>query len=205
MKKIIIALNKHEKTRAQINDIKVINVEDVPENQEITDAFGRICSDVKLGTQYEWLSRLSQYYPMIEVGVEKPFGEYSGCNAAIEQGGALIQHENTWILDKKVSSKDLNLVFGNMSFPIIKLTEKEMADNIVSWGYEDVMKMIWFCHSPLHGEICGICRPCQQKMECGMEWLLPISAQKRYKLRKTLSKICGERIADRMIRIIFHD
>jgi 7-cyano-7-deazaguanine synthase len=114
MKKIIRALKKHEKTRAQMNDIKIINVEDVPENQEITDAFGRICSDVKLGIQYEWLGRLSQYYPMIEVGIEKPSGEYSGCNAAIEKAGALMQQENTWVLDKKVSSKDLNLLFGNM-------------------------------------------------------------------------------------------
>jgi 7-cyano-7-deazaguanine synthase len=203
MKKITEALRLHEKTKAQINDIKVIDIDEIPENQEITDAYKRISSDVKIGIQYEWLSRLALQYSMIELGVEKPFGDYSGCNAAIEKEGALMKKDDTWVIDKKVSSEDLNVLFGNISFPIIKLTEKVMAENIVSWGYEDVMKLIWFCHSPIHGEICGICRPCQQKMECGMDWLLPIKAKKRYKFRKNLSKICGERIADNMSRIIF--
>jgi 7-cyano-7-deazaguanine synthase len=194
MKKIIIALNNKDKTKARINDIKVINVEDIPENQNITDAYNEIRSNVKLGSQYEWLARLAQKYPKVEIGVEKPSDEdFSGANEVIKKYGKLKYEDDTWIIDNIGSSDSLIQLFGNFSFPTIERTECEMKDNIVSWGYEDVMKLIWFCHQPLkNGDICGFCRPCQQKMESEMKWLLPNSAQKRYKNRKFLSKVCGD-------------
>jgi 7-cyano-7-deazaguanine synthase len=102
------------------------------------------------------------------------------------------------------SSEILIRLFGKFSLPIIELTENNMLDNIVSWGYKDVMKLIWFCHNPINNsEVCGFCRPCQQKMESGMEWLLPKKAQKRYKYRKLISKICGERYTDAIFCRIF--
>ena len=46
---------------------------------------------------------------------------------------------------------------------------------------------IVFCHSPINGEPCGLCGPCDDAMNTGMEWRMPPAAQKRYK-RKGLHK-----------------
>lgn len=58
-----------------------------------------------------------------------------------------------------------------------------MLKIIRKWGYEDVMKHIWFCHAPINGKPCGFCHPCEVKMESSMEWLL------LFKLRKTIKCI----------------
>lgn len=73
------------------------------------------------------------------------------------------------------------LVLGNFKFPIIDKTELEMKRNIEMWGYKEVMKNIWFCHTPFYGKPCGLCHPCEVKIQSGMEFLLPKSALKRFK------------------------
>lgn len=72
-----------------------------------------------------------------------------------------------------------------------------MLNNVKEWGYEDVMKNIWFCHTPIGGQPCGLCGPCHTKIDSGMEWLLPEAAVKRCatanaieeKYGKTMGKI----------------
>lgn len=64
------------------------------------------------------------------------------------------------------------------------------------------MKMIWFCHNPINGKSCGMCRPCQQKMECGMDLLLDNASKKRYRAYKSTKKIFGDRLAGKMTRIL---
>ncbi|MBR0141901.1 MAG: hypothetical protein IJM19_06620 [Ruminococcus sp.] len=189
MRKILSALRNKKGTQAEIDDVKIINMDKIPLNESITKAFNELSETVKLGSQYEWIGRLSAVYKGLEIGIEKPHGEYSGCMTVIQKYGKLIKVNDSYVVDHEQSSETLLLVFGNLSFPICKTTELEMVKNIKSWGYEDIMKMIWFCHTPINGKPCGFCRPCQQKMECNMEWLLPKQAQKRYKNFKAIDNI----------------
>lgn len=185
--------------------IKYIRLEEIPKDENITAAYDRLCKSVKLGSQYEWLARLTKIYPGLEIGIEKPSGEYSGCVDAIETFGKMKEDSGVRVIDSDRSSEDCNLLFGGFRFPIIDVTEVEMVNNIKQWGYEDIMKMIWFCHSPIKGRPCGICRPCQQKMECNMQFLLPRSSQRRYKLYRFMNKTFGlkaGRIAAKIIRVI---
>lgn len=177
----------------------MINIESLPSNANISAAFLSICERVHLGSQYEWLAKLAEVYPMLEIGVEKPSGEYSGIVTAINQSGRLINKNDTWIVDQSVSSKDICTVFGKMSFPIVNTTEKEMQEYIKTIGYEDVMRRIWFCHNPIENEPCGFCRPCQQKMECKMEWLLPERSQRRYKKYRNIKTVLGEKMSDKIM------
>ncbi len=189
MKKILSALRQKEETQAIIKDLKIVKMEDIPKNDEISTAFNELSKAVTLGSQYEWLARLAYVNPGLEIGIEKPSGEYSGCMTVIDKFGSLKEVAGSYVVDPESSSEQLLKVFGNLSFPICKITETEMVKKIQSWGYEDIMKMIWFCHCPLNGKPCGVCRPCQQKMECNMEWLLPKKAQKRYHVHGKLKKI----------------
>ena len=203
MKDILLELRKRPQTKATIKDVELVDINSIPSNQEITSAYGRISRKVKLGSQYEWLSRLSTLYPMIEIGIEKPSGEYSGIVTAVKGDGDFIYDGDTYIVDKSISSDDINLVFGRMSFPIVDRTENEMLDNIKSIGYEDVMSKIWFCHEPIDGHPCGICRPCQQKMECNMKWLLPEKAQRRYRVFKLCTKMFGDKVGSKIVTKLF--
>ena len=190
MKKITAALNKKDETKAQIKAPNIIKLDDIAPNDEITEAYNMLCRSVKLGSQYDWLARLAiNYDDKLEIGIEKPNGEFSGCIAVINKYGELIKDGNTYVLAPQKSTRELRLVFQNLSFPICMKTEIDMLKYIKSIGYEDVMSLIWFCHSPIKGKPCGFCRPCQQKMDCEMAWLLPDQSQSRYRRFKYLQKI----------------
>lgn len=169
---------------SKILSINYIELEDVRTDESITNAYQTVRKQIPIGNQYDWLARFAVDHPGIELGIEKPYGEYSGCVDAIERFGKLKKQDISWIIDSDYSSPELCLLFGNFSFPIIRLTELEMVENIKRWHCESIMKQIWFCHRPIDGKPCGKCRPCQQKMECGMEFLLPLVARKRYRIYK---------------------
>ncbi|RGS76396.1 hypothetical protein [Coprococcus sp. AF21-14LB] len=182
VEKLYKQLVEDKRTKAKINPLTYIEDCDIPENIEITTAYQRIKEKIKIGSQYEYIARLAISYPGIELGIEKPNGEFSGCVEVINQFGRLKECDGGYVLDLEKSSKDCNMLFENVAFPIINLTEIEMLENIKNWGYIEFMKGIHFCYTPHRNYPCGICRPCQQKMECGMEMLLPKRAQIRYKI-----------------------
>lgn len=199
MDRISSVLRKCENTKAIILPVKKIEKEHIKDHIEITKAYKTISSHIKLGNQYDWLARLAMDYPEIEVSIEKPNGEYGGCSAAIERFGELKREKDTFKIQKNKSSKELCLLFENMSFPIINITEREMVNNIKKWGYENVMKLIWFCHAPIKRETCGFCRPCEQKMECGMDFLLSEKGKRRYKVFRILKSILGNKLGRKLM------
>ena len=202
MEQIRRALIDRVGTKATFLPICYIDIEDIPVNDKMTDAYSHICETVKLGSQYEWLARLTQVYPKLEIGIEKPAGEYSGCVDAINTFGSLKSNGNVFEIDKKHSSEDCIRLFGEFRFPIINMTELDMVKNIREWGYEDIMGKIWFCHSPINGKSCGMCRPCQQKMECGMAFLVNKEGQRRYKIYKLTKNVLGNKLADFMAKVL---
>jgi 7-cyano-7-deazaguanine synthase len=67
------------------------------------------------------------------------------------------------------------------------------------------MQNIWFCHTPIKGKPCGLCHPCDVKMESDMLFLLPEKAQKRYKIHRFCSAKFGrfgERVSAKILRRI---
>ena len=185
IKKLWNQLCEDSRTIAKIEPVTWIRDDEIPKNDAITKAYERIHKEVLFGSQYEYIARLAIKYPGIEVGIEKPNGEISGCYEAIYKFGKLIKGNDIYVIDKGKCTQDLRLLFENVSFPIIDKTEIEMLQNIKKWDYVEFMKGIHFCYRPRHNQPCGICRPCQQKMECGMEILLPKEAHFRYRVYKS--------------------
>ena len=183
---------------SQIKDVIIIDKAQIKENSKITSAYNYIKSLVPLGTQYEYLARLAVDYPGIEIGIEKPNGEFGGCTEAINKTGGLLKKNGSYYIDTQNSSEECNALFGNFSFPLTDLTEMDMVEWIKKNGLTDIMTHIWFCHNPIHGKPCGICRPCQQKMECNMEWLLPKEAHTRYRKYVMINKVFGKKIGRRI-------
>ena len=77
-----------------------------------------------------------------------------------------------------------------------------MIKLVKEWNVEEIMKEIWFCHNPIKEKPCGFCRPCEQKMECNMEFLLPEKSQKRYHCMKKVEKNFGTKVKKLYVKFI---
>ncbi len=191
MDDIVNLLLHKEKTKAKILPIKQIELEKIPENKEIFQAYELFKKEAEMGIQHEWLARLALEYNGLEICIEKALGEHTPIRSSILKYGKLIDTGDGFIIDKENSSKELNLILGNLRLPIFEKTELKMMEDIKKWGYEDVISHIWFCHSPIKGKPCGLCNPCNTKYDSQMYFLLSPKAIKRCKRRKKIKKIFG--------------
>ena len=201
MEDILQTLRKHPRTKAKLLDILSIPKQEIPADEAITAAFRAVRAQQSIGGQYDWLARLAAKYPGIELGVEKPLGQGGGCNSLIARCGKLTQENGIYRIDPVGSSREWVLLLGNFTFPIRGKTVEDMIEIIHQWGYEEIMKKIWFCNAPIQGRICGMCNPCRQKMEGGMDWLLPEDAQKRYRTHTKLRKLFGVKVGEAYRRV----
>lgn len=171
----------------QLLPYRVIQLDTVPVDPEITQAFNDIMDAIPagqrpLGYQYRYLASFVKHhqseYPTVGIGLEKALSpETCACSAIIRQFGALTSDQR---IDPQQSTPALVALLGNFEFPIIDTTELEMRQDIQKWHYEDIMQHIWFCHRPIKGEPCGFCNPCSSKIAGGMDFLLPASAIARH-------------------------
>ena len=201
MKRIVEALKLRSETKAIFLPIKFYKLEDIPADKEISNAYKFIYTETKLGSQHEWLAWLGKLYPGMEMGTEAGSPETSHIIHALETFCTMDIKDGIGYINQEKSTKEGNLVFGWFTFPIITRTENDMLRLIKLWGYEDVMKLIWFCHNPIKGEPCGLCHPCDVKMESDMAWLLPKNAQKNYKKHKKIEARYGKWVANKWVRL----
>ena len=177
---ILKALRLHHATKAKILSAKKVESSEIPKDQAITKARQTLNADTSLGYQYDFLARYAKDHGPCYLGIESTEKGTDIATVTINKYGKLKKVGRHYIVDQKKSAEVLNLVFKDFVFPIIDITEPEMLANIKKWGYEDVMGKIWFCHSPIHGEPCGMCRPCENKMKSRMDFLMPERSKKRY-------------------------
>lgn len=180
IEKILSKLKEKKDFKNKILPLIKVDLNDLIIPNDVEQALNFIRKDIQLGSQYSWLSVIANNYGLVGAGIEKPNGEFGGCSAVIEKYGKLIKKDNFLVIDQHASSKECNILFKNLFFPIIDTTENEMVKNIENWGLQDIMKLIWFCYTPINNLPCGLCRPCEQKIESNMKFLLPEKALKRY-------------------------
>lgn len=201
MDSILTALRKRAETKAELLPVKFVRIQDIPADDKITEAYKKINADTGLGSQHEYLARLAAMYPGIELGHELGTSGVGHMTMALKNWCHVEPDpKGGYRYDKDKSTKEGNLVLGNFTYPIMDKTETDMAENIKKWGYEDVMKLIWFCHKPIGGIPCGICHPCQVKVGSGMSFLMPEASLKRYRQYHRLKRLFGEEKSIRIIR-----
>lgn len=174
--------------RAKILDIKYYKKMDILhdyQNDEISDAFRYLREKYAIGIQSEWFALLAKHLGLrLEIGTVHQY--HGKVENAIEMEGILTLIPNDILPGRyqvlpKGDNYNASLVFGDLIFPIIKLTKKDEERIARENGWLDIMKLTWFCHTPIDGEPCGLCGPCDDAMNTGMEWRMPPKAQRRYK------------------------
>lgn len=179
---ILKRLSRHPATKASFAELKIIDLDTVQIDPKIFAARRRLATEVGLlGYQYDYLASIAKNFGTIGLGLEKaPDGIDIGAPATLIRLAKLKSGKFGYEVDQACSKPDINTVFGNFFFPIIDVTEREMKEWVVKNNYQDIMNLIWFCHSPINGQPCGLCRPCEEKMDSKMNYLLPKKAQRRY-------------------------
>lgn len=202
-KEILEALAQKKETIAEILPVRYIDAADIPKNDKIQWAYDEIKKTVALGIQYETLAQCAAMFDSVEIGSEGGLEQNLRMTEAINLCGKLIERDGTYLMDPDTANEMGQYAFSHFTFPIIDKTEAQMAENIKKWGYEDVMSHIWFCHNPINGEQCGLCRACEVKMLNDMEWLVTEKAQKRFRKRWFLWQHFGKRFADAVCNRVY--
>lgn len=190
IEKITQLINKHPDTKAQMLPTVYVSVEDRPESQpQIAEAYKRIFEKNWLGNQYVWLADFAVRHPGIELSIEK------GTNPVrlIEKNGGFEKKFSDSIGEyytvSKSTDKDYLTLFGNFGLPLLDYSKLDMKDFFIKHGYDEIMKLTWFCHTPINGKPCGKCNPCKGVVEEGMAERLDEEALKRYRKAKVIGKI----------------
>lgn len=181
-------LLKIDKFKDKILPIKFINERDIPDNQDITNSRNKLFEKYGLGIQYSTIAKYALIDKGIMLGLEKTPTKGAGITQAIRNDAKLVLDEDgVLVIDSKNSDKVINDLFGNIKFPILDITEVEMKKNLEEWNLLDIMDDIWFCYTPIDGKPCGTCHPCEQKIACGMGYLMSDEALNRYQIKKLLN------------------
>jgi len=191
MRKIRRLLIQRESTKATINEIRFINKADITSNAIISNAYCFLKKNSNLGSQHDFLARLASEMPNLELCTEKAPLEQSNILTAIDMFGYLVKNDDVFKIDKTKSTEELNLVLGNFNYPIINKNGADMLNWVNQNNFEEIMKHIWVCHNPLFGRPCGICHPCELKIETEMAFVVGKSAVRRYKIKKSKKGTIG--------------
>ena len=181
-------------TRCTFRDLILMNVSDINEDKDITQAYKNIAENYRLGSQYDWLARYSKNIKDIEIGDENGRAIDSIIYGAIKANGdtkRIVDDKKGeyYIIDKSVSSNDIIKVFGNYHYPILFYSKLEMKKEAEEMGFIDIMNKTWFCHTPINNEPCGRCVPCMFTIKTGLEYRLSKAALRRYKRKKFIEPI----------------
>ena len=186
MEKIIAAAR--ERFDAKICEITFYDKDWILENcadEKISSAFRTLRERYHVGLQYEWFALLTKHLGLkMEAGI---VNQYHGkVEQAIDNEGMLVPIENDilpgrYCILPKEGNDLASTLFGNLILPIIRYTKKDEERIAREKDWISIMEMSWFCHTPIDGQPCGLCGPCDDAMNTGMEWRMPKEAQKRYK------------------------
>lgn len=201
--RILELLRNRKETVAELRPVRYVDAATIPVDERITWAYDEIKKSIALGIQYETLAQYAALEPGIEIGSEGGEAGNLRMTEAIIHCGGLKEVDGSYFIDPEHATEVGKLAFGNLSFPIIMIPESQMVRDIKAWGYEDVMEQVWFCHTPINGQPCGVCRACEVKMMNQMEWLLPPNARRRFRVKRFFWKLFNIRIANGICRRLY--
>lgn len=170
-------------TRELLRSTRYAAVVDVAPDAEITAAYRAICAKKHLGSQYDWLARFCK---------ESAITDMQLCltrHSVIETVVSDRTKDSPVVvrIDPTLCSPDEYILFRHYTFPTVNLTKKDMAAAAKEQGWDPIMAMTWFCHSPRRGgKPCGICRPCAITIDEGLGWRIPLSSRMVYWLYRSL-------------------
>jgi 7-cyano-7-deazaguanine synthase in queuosine biosynthesis len=162
-------------TRLSLLPTLYTRVEDLAPDQDIENAWHRIRRAWPIGSQYAWLARFCKQRKLtnLELGAEcTPHGA-SALLGEYHTDTTSRAGYRTYKLTPEARDGDIGVLFGACTFPLIRTTKQEMAQEAQARDWTSILKMTWFCHKPAGNRPCGVCNPCQGVLSEGFGWRIP--------------------------------
>ena len=189
-----LLLKKSPKVALLLRPTIYKEVSEIKPNTRISGQFQEVMQLKSTGTQYEWLARYAD-----EIGV-------SDLELCVDMVSPGFFKSYVWPnLVKESEGKGYNFrlkdnpaypalrMFSCFRFPIPQYTKVDLQRMATEYGFIDIMERTWFCHTPINGQPCGLCVPCQVTIEHGMRRRIPFTSQVRhfvhYQVKPPLRKL----------------
>lgn len=184
--------------KAKINSPIEIEEDALPQSEEYDAAYGRLKEKIESmygDNMFRFMGRIALIFPQPEIAIEAPIPgvrSVGRIEQLMKDGGLEIDDEGK--ITPGVGDPDILLVFGCYQYPIRKITEIQMIEDVKSWGYfDDVFQNTWSCYSGLDRQ-CGVCHACEVKWGSGdaFLWRFDERAQKDHAIKEYLKTIDEE-------------
>ena len=177
----------------------IVSIHDIKPDPDITAKFNRLREKHSIGSQYDWLARFAKQWriPNLELCVNKGDHSYnllSKCIPNLELRIERCEHASYTLAnllsthvdnDSRIRQLDENndvSIFSFFSFPLLKLSKKDMERIATEKGFSDMLEKTWFCQKPWFNRPCGICTPCDIAIKEGFGYRIPKISKLRRKL-----------------------
>lgn len=184
---------RHPHTRNALQPTRFFDVEHLAPSAAITDAYERTLQKTFLGRQYEWLAWFcaQEGIEEIELCIHRDDKAHAVIAPYVREvdgaGYRTYRFDLRHVAGAPADVADLALLFRHFGFPLFEVTKMEMAREATARGWQDLMEMTWFCHSPLRNQQpCGCCHPCLYTIEEGLGYRLP----RRSRIRSAIFRTC---------------
>ena len=183
MKKIkqrLIAEYPH--VRSTLHFGKTVGFYDFDPHPVYQDAYDRILARQYLGTQYVWLASFCDEMNIrdIELAIHQDDKAHRILAPLVTSAGA----EGCYQVDDRFAHTDEYRLFRFFRLPIFDLTKTQMLEIARAEGFEELMKLTWFCHTPSRKQRpCGTCNPCIYAIEEGLGDRVPWWGRFKYHCR----------------------
>ena len=193
----ILAMNAVKRRLAEIHPDRLPllrptffrDVLDIPADVEISKSYERVCSQTHIGVQYEWGARFARAEGLSALELSLIGG---GHMAGIFEPLLYREQDRDDLIceiDRKHEGTDFYRLFKDFRFPLIVTTKQEMFAKAREHGFEDLMLLTVFCHTPRpDGRACGVCIPCGIAIDNGLGWRLPRGSRVRNRLQRLYRK-----------------
>jgi hypothetical protein len=167
----------HAQAAARLRPTIECPVADIAPDESLTQHYERCLQTGFIGGQYEWLARYCRQHEIdaMELAIHRD-------DKARELLVELIDSSRTQ-LDARFGGDSRYELFRRFRFPLFDKTKEQMRRESRAGGFEEIMKLTWFCHRPRHGQPCGTCNPCIYTIEEGLGDRVPLAGRIRYSLR----------------------
>lgn len=168
---------------------------EVGPNGIIAESYKRLTDIEAIGIQYEWLARFCAEEGITGIEICNETAIVDAANRSRKLIGFDLEKCESdfgiyYKLNERAKGKDVYTLYGNFKFPVLGYTKINMLELSRKGGFEDIMKLTWFCLMPTKfSNPCGKCHPCTAVFSEGLKWRLPVAARIRYHTWPTLRKI----------------
>ncbi|HEY0686810.1 MAG TPA: hypothetical protein VGD45_31000 [Steroidobacter sp.] len=170
-------LKRYPEAAVRLADTVECRLSDIDADTETQRYYERCLAIGFIGGQYEWLARYCRQHDIegMELSIHRD-------DKARELLAELIGPSRDR-LDAKFAGDCRYELFKSFRFPLFDMTKRQMQAEARAGGFDDLMRLTWFCHKPRHGQPCGTCNPCIYTIEEGLGERVPLSGRLRYHLR----------------------